>query len=110
MRIGVSSCLLGEEVRFDGQHKRDTFLADQLARFVTFVPLCPEVEIGLGVPRETIRLERRGAEVRLVAPRSGRDLTEQMRSWAERRVRTIAKEDLDGYVLKRTPRPAAWSG
>ena len=101
LRIGVSSCLLGEEVRFDGQHKRDTFLADQLARFVTFVPLCPEVEIGLGVPRETIRLERRGADVRLVAPRSGRDLTEQMRSWAERRVRTIAKEDLDGYVLKK---------
>jgi uncharacterized protein YbgA (DUF1722 family)/uncharacterized protein YbbK (DUF523 family) len=68
---------------------------------VTYVPVCPEVEIGLGVPRETIRLERRGAEARLVAPRSGRDLTETMRSWAERRVRAIAKEDLDGYVLKK---------
>ncbi|HET7754195.1 MAG TPA: DUF523 and DUF1722 domain-containing protein [Anaeromyxobacteraceae bacterium] len=101
LRIGVSSCLLGEEVRYDGQHKRDAFLADQLARFVAFVPVCPEVELGLGVPRETIRLERRGPDVRLVAPRSGRDLTEAMRAWAVRRVRAIAREDLDGYVLKK---------
>ena len=101
LRIGVSSCLLGEEVRFDGQHKRDTFLADQLSRFVSYVPLCPEVEIGLGVPRETIRLLRRGDEVRLVATRSGLDHTDAMRTWAERRVRAIAKEDLDGYVLKK---------
>jgi uncharacterized protein YbgA (DUF1722 family)/uncharacterized protein YbbK (DUF523 family) len=101
LRIGVSSCLLGEEVRFDGQHKRDGFLADQLSRFVTFVAVCPEVELGLGVPRETIRLERRADGVRLAAPRSGRDLTDAMRSWAERRVRALAKEDLDGYVLKK---------
>jgi uncharacterized protein YbgA (DUF1722 family)/uncharacterized protein YbbK (DUF523 family) len=101
LRIGVSSCLLGEEVRFDGQHKRDAFLTEQLSRFVTFVPICPEVEIGLGVPRETIRLERHAEDVRLVATRSKRDLTDAMRSFAERRVRAIAKEDLDGYVLKK---------
>jgi uncharacterized protein YbgA (DUF1722 family)/uncharacterized protein YbbK (DUF523 family) len=101
LRVGVSSCLLGEQVRFDGQHKRDDFLADRLARFVEFVPVCPEVELGLGVPRETIRLEGRGGATRLVAPRSGRDLTAAMREYAERRVAALAREDLDGYVLKK---------
>jgi uncharacterized protein YbbK (DUF523 family)/uncharacterized protein YbgA (DUF1722 family) len=101
LRVGVSSCLLGEQVRYDGQHKRDAFLADRLARFVELVPVCPEVELGLGVPRETIRLERREGAVRLVAPRSGRDLTEAMRRYAERRVAALARADLDGYVLKK---------
>jgi uncharacterized protein YbbK (DUF523 family)/uncharacterized protein YbgA (DUF1722 family) len=107
LRLGVSSCLLGQKVRYDGQHKRDAFLADRLAAYVELVPVCPEVELGLGVPRETIRLERRGGtgdpdrDVRLVAPRSGRDLTDDMRRWSERRVAAIAKLDLDGYVLKK---------
>jgi uncharacterized protein YbgA (DUF1722 family)/uncharacterized protein YbbK (DUF523 family) len=108
LRVGVSACLLGDEVRFDGQHKRDPFLADLLARFVDFVAVCPEVELGLGVPRETIRLERRatgrGADataIRLVAPRSGRDLTAPMRAWAAARVEALAGADLDGWVLKK---------
>jgi uncharacterized protein YbgA (DUF1722 family)/uncharacterized protein YbbK (DUF523 family) len=101
LRIGVSSCLLGEQVRWDGQHKRDAFLAGRLAAYAAYVPVCPEVELGLGVPRETIRLERRDGEVRLVAPRSGRDLTEDMRRYAGRRVAALEREDLDGYVLKK---------
>src|SRR4029450_6977530 len=56
IRLGVSSCLLGEEVRYDGGHKRDAFLTDVLGPFVEWVPVCPEVELGLGVPREPIRL------------------------------------------------------
>jgi uncharacterized protein YbgA (DUF1722 family)/uncharacterized protein YbbK (DUF523 family) len=101
IRIGVSSCLLGQNVRFDGGHKRDPFLMGSFARFVTWVPVCPEVEIGLGTPRESIRLERRKDAVHLVAPKSGRDLTAAMRAYAERRVRQLEAEDLCGYVLKK---------
>jgi uncharacterized protein YbbK (DUF523 family) len=120
LRVGVSSCLLGQNVRYDGRNKRDAFVADRLAALVELVPVCPEVELGLGVPRETIRLERRGApgqqEVRLVETRSGRDLTAQMRRWAERRVAALAKLDLDGFVLKKDSpscgidRVKVWSG
>jgi uncharacterized protein YbbK (DUF523 family)/uncharacterized protein YbgA (DUF1722 family) len=101
LRVGISSCLLGQKVRYDGQHKRDDFLADRLAEYVEYVPVCPEVELGLGVPRETIRLERRPAGAALVAPRSGRDLTRDMRAYAEERVAWLGTQDLDGYVLKK---------
>ena len=66
IRIGVSACLIGQTVRFDGGHKRNEFLVDTFGPFVEFVPVCPEVEIGLSVPRETLRLVRRDDEVRLV--------------------------------------------
>lgn len=100
IRIGVSSCLLGEQVRFDGGHKRDNFLVSVFGPYVEWVPVCPEVEIGLGVPRETIRLERQGALVHLVAPKSRSDHTRTMRAWARRRLKELAREDLSGYVLK----------
>ncbi len=102
VRVGISSCLLGEPVRYDGGHKRDEFLTEQLARHVEFVPLCPEVEIGLGVPRPTLRLERHADEVRMVVTESGEDLTERMRSWSEGAAERIAAAELDGYVLKRS--------
>jgi uncharacterized protein YbgA (DUF1722 family)/uncharacterized protein YbbK (DUF523 family) len=101
VRLGVSSCLLGERVRYDGGHKKDDFLTGLLARFVELVPVCPEVELGLGTPREPIRLQRDGDLVRLVAPKSGKDHTEPMRRFAERRVRALARLDLCGYVLKK---------
>ncbi len=101
IRIGISSCLLGEEVRFDGGHKRDRFLTDVLAPFVEFVPVCPEVELGMGVPRESVRLVRAGGEVRMVGNKSGTDHTEAMRRWAERRARRLEREELCGYVLKK---------
>jgi uncharacterized protein YbgA (DUF1722 family)/uncharacterized protein YbbK (DUF523 family) len=94
IRIGISSCLLGARVRYNGEHKRDAFLTDTLGKLVRFVPVCPEVEIGLGTPRETIRLERRGREVRL-------DHTDTMRTYARRKVRDIEKHDLCGYILKK---------
>lgn len=102
IRVGISSCLLGEEVRFDGGHKRDRFLTDTLARFVTFVPVCPEVELGLGTPREAIHL-REGADgaVRLVGVRSGADHTKAMTDLAGRRTRELAALDLSGYVFKK---------
>ncbi|MFD0774688.1 DUF523 domain-containing protein, partial [Streptomonospora algeriensis] len=69
-RVGVSSCLLGAPVRYNGGHSRYRFLTDMLDRHVEWVPICPEAEIGLGVPRETLRLERAGGADRVVASRS----------------------------------------
>lgn len=106
LRVGVSACLLGRAVRFDGQHKRDAFLVDQLGPFVEFVAVCPEVEVGMPIPRESLRLIRDGVptaagQTRLVAPRSGTDWTARMLVYARRRVRDLAQENLSGYVLKK---------
>jgi uncharacterized protein YbgA (DUF1722 family)/uncharacterized protein YbbK (DUF523 family) len=101
LRLGVSACLLGREVRYDGQHKRDLFVTDVLGAFVEWVPVCPELEVGMGVPREPIRLVGAGASPRLVGEKSGRDWTEPMRRFAEARVRELQKLDLHGYVTKR---------
>ena len=85
IRIGISSCLLGCEVRFDGGHKKNDFVGS-LAPWVSFVPVCPEVEIGLGTPRESLRLISLDVGVRMVAPKSGADHTDTMRSWAKARL------------------------
>ena len=100
IRIGVSSCLLGRGVRFDGGHKRDAFLTDTFGRFVEWVPVCPEVELGLGVPRKTLHLEREGDTLRLVENGTERDLTTAMRRFAAQRSRELGELDLCGYVLK----------
>jgi uncharacterized protein YbbK (DUF523 family) len=100
-RIGISACLLGQEVRYDGGHKRDAFLTEVLGRYVAWVPVCPEVELGMGTPRPPIRLERRSGEIRLVMPSTGDDYTEAMRTFTERRVDELAKLDLGGYILKK---------
>jgi uncharacterized protein YbgA (DUF1722 family)/uncharacterized protein YbbK (DUF523 family) len=101
IRIGVSSCLLGNEVRFDGGHKRNEFVTDIFGQFVEFVPICPEVEIGMGTPRESIGLRRRDGEVRLLGNKSGTDVTVKMQSYAERRTRALRAEELSGYILKK---------
>ena len=118
VRIGISTCLLGENVRHDGGHKRDAFLVETLGRLVDWVPVCPEVELGLGTPREPIRLVRDAGQtggVRLVS-RSGIRLTGRMRQFARSRIRALAKEDLSGYILKKDSpscgmeRVKVWSG
>lgn len=101
IRLGVSACLLGEEVRHDGGHKRDRFITDMLGPYVEWVPVCPEVEIGLGIPRDTLRLVGTPKAPRLVQDKTGEDLTERMQRYAEDRVRALADLDLDGYLLKR---------
>jgi len=104
IKIGVSSCLLGEQVRFDGGHKRSDFLVDTLGGFVEFVPVCPEMEIGLGVPRETLRLVRDGNAAgiaRLVTNKTGVDHTDKMNAYAEQRVNALGREQISGYVLKK---------
>jgi uncharacterized protein YbgA (DUF1722 family)/uncharacterized protein YbbK (DUF523 family) len=100
VRVGVSSCLLGQPVRYDGGHKRNDFIVDVLAPYVEFVPVCPEVELGLGTPRETLRLIRSGGDLRLVMA-NGEDHTEGMHRYARRRVRALDKEQLSGYILKK---------
>jgi uncharacterized protein YbgA (DUF1722 family)/uncharacterized protein YbbK (DUF523 family) len=104
-RIGVSSCLLGNNVRFDGQHKRDPFLVDALGPFVDFVPVCPEVEVGMTTPRETLRLIRigsaRAGNTRMVGTKSDEDWTARMTTYADRRVKALADDHLSGYVLKK---------
>ncbi len=101
IRIGISSCLLGEGVRFDGGHKRDTFLTETFGRFVEWVPVCPEVECGLGTPRESMRLVSAGDGVRLMTGKTAVDLTDRMSQYSQRRVEELASEDLCGYVLKK---------
>ena len=101
IRIGVSSCLLGAEVRYDGGHKRDEFLLASLGRHVTWVSVCPELEFGLGVPRESLRLVGSPESPSLIGSRSGTDHGDAMRAWAADRVESLAALDLDGYILKK---------
>lgn len=100
IKIGISSCLLGEPVRYDGGHKHDRFLTDTLGRYVAYVPVCPEVELGLGIPRESMRLVGDPDAPRLVTYRTRRDLTEEMTKWAQKRVSVLAGENLCGFIFK----------
>ena len=97
--VGVSTCLLGERVRYNGDHKRDNYIVDILADYFKWVPVCPEVEIGLGTPREAIRLVREDQRIKLKTTQTEIDLTEQMTDYSQDRVETLS--DLNGYILKK---------
>lgn len=99
--VGISSCLLGENVRYDGGHQLDRYLRDILGRHVEFVPVCPEAECGLGVPREAMRLvEADDGSVRLVTRETGKDMTPVMQSWMTGRLRELVRLPLCGFVFK----------
>jgi len=100
IRVGISSGLLGNEVRFDGGHKRDRYLTDTLGQFFEWVSVCPEVEMGLGTPRETLRLVGDPAAPRLVFGKTRGDQTEGMQTWSKTRLEQLATMDLCGYILK----------
>jgi uncharacterized protein YbgA (DUF1722 family)/uncharacterized protein YbbK (DUF523 family) len=100
IKIGISACLLGETVRYDGQHKLDRYLRDTLGRFVEFIPVCPEVECGLGVPREAMRLVGDIDRPRLLTINSKQDFTERMESWSERRLDELSSLGLCGFIFK----------
>jgi uncharacterized protein YbbK (DUF523 family) len=100
-KLGISACLLGQKVRFDGGHKREQFLTDLFGRFVEWIPICPEVEVGMGVPREIVRLVGMTANPRMIAEKSGRDWTSAMNHFAAKRLREIAELNLSGYVFKK---------
>ncbi len=101
VRVGVSRCLLGDGVRYDGGHKRDVFVADTLAPFVRYVAVCPEVEMGMGAPREAIRLVRGEDGPRLRGVDGGEDHSARMRRFAARRAVELRELDLHGYILKK---------
>ena len=100
IRIGISSCLLGNCVRYDGGHKLDHYLTDTLGQYMKYVPVCPEVECGLGTPREAMRLVGSPDNPRLVTRRTGTDHTPQMVRWAKIRVKELEKEKLCGFIFK----------
>ncbi|MCP3917502.1 MAG: DUF1722 domain-containing protein [bacterium] len=102
VRLGISSCLLGRSVRYDGGHCRDRFLVDQLGAWVEWRAVCPEQEAGMSTPRPAIRLVEQEGDVRLVEPKSGHDWTDTMLGLAERRVDDVTGDGLDGYVLKKS--------
>ena len=101
LRVGISRCLLGEEVRFDEGHKRDTFLTEVLGRYVEWVPVCPEVEAGLGTPREAMRLVGDPQDPRLVTIKSGTDHTRALETMTTNRIEELKELDLSGYVFKK---------
>ncbi|MEJ2695821.1 MAG: DUF523 and DUF1722 domain-containing protein [Candidatus Sulfobium sp.] len=100
IKLGISSCLLGRKVRYDGGHKLDHFLADTLGKFVEWVPVCPEVESGLPVPREAMRLVGSPDAPRLVTVRTGEDHTGRVEKWAGRRLSELEEAGLCGFVFK----------
>ena len=100
VRLGISSCLLGNSVRWNAGHKLDRFLTNTLGQFVDYVPVCPEVEAGFGVPRESMRLVGDPENPRLITFKSKTDHTGQMLRWARKRVKELEKEDLHGFIFK----------
>lgn len=98
--MGVSSCLLGNKVRYDGGHKHDRYVTETLGHFFDFVPVCPEVECGLPTPREAMRLVGDPDAPRLVTNKTGIDHTEKMLSWAAKRLVELEKESLCGFIFK----------
>lgn len=102
LKIGVSACLLGQEVRFNGGHCNHRFLSNQFSKYATFEPVCPEVAIGMGIPRKSVRLERDNASnenIRMIEPTSGQDFTDSMVSYSQEKASQL--KDLDGFVFKK---------
>lgn len=100
-RIGISACLLGQKVRYNRGHKLDPFLTNIFGQFVEWVPVCPEFEVGMGVPRQPVRLVGSGEKPRMIAERSGKDWTDKMNSFAAKRSGQLAALDLSGCVFKK---------
>jgi uncharacterized protein YbbK (DUF523 family) len=100
IKIGISSCLLGNNVRYDGGNKLDRFLKDTLDAFVEYVPVCPETECGLEIPREPMRLEGDINDPRLIVITSGKDITNRMKQWSKKRIIDLKKENLCGFIFK----------
>jgi uncharacterized protein YbgA (DUF1722 family)/uncharacterized protein YbbK (DUF523 family) len=101
IKIGVSSCLLGKEVRYNGGHSLDRYITGTLSDYFSFVDVCPEVEAGFGIPRETLRLVGDPDAPRLVTTKTKKDFTDKMMNWAKQRVLELEKEDLCGFIFKK---------
>lgn len=100
IKVAISSCLVGQKTRYDGGHRWDRFLTDTLGRYLELVPICPEAECGLGVPREPMRLMDHPEAPRLLTVQTGRDLTDRMATWVERKMMHLVSENLAGFIFK----------
>jgi len=100
IRLGISSCLLGENVRYDGGHSHDRFLTDTLGQYVEYIPVCPEVGCGLPVPREAMHLEGDPSSPHLMTIRTRQDITERMLNWSIKKAAELEKDDLCGFIFK----------
>src|SRR5688572_14898057 len=100
LKIGISQCLLGAEVRYDGSHKRNSFVVDLLGQFFSWVPVCPEVESGMGVPREPVGLKASEEGTRMVGVESGTDHTEALNRFTVNKIEDLEGVPLRGYILK----------
>ncbi len=100
IKIGISSCLLGNKVRYDGGHSHDRFLTQTLGLFAEYVPVCPEVECGMSIPREAVRLVGTPEDPRLVTQKTKQDKTRQMKDWIPARLKTLEKENLCGFIFR----------
>lgn len=98
--LGVSACLLGKHVRYDGGHKKNNFILSSLSNEIDFESVCPEVEAGFGIPRSTMQLRQKGKEVRLVFSKDPeKDVTDQLLEYSEEKIINLA--NLDGFILKK---------
>ena len=109
IKMGISTCLLGEKVRYDGGHKLDRYITETLGQYFDYVPVCPEVEYGFPIPREALRLVGDPALPRLLTVRTAIDHTDGMLDWAERKLGELEREELCGFILRAAPPvPACW--
>jgi len=100
IKIGVSSCLLGNNVRYDGGHRRDHCLRDTLGQFVKWLPVCPEVESGMLTPREPMQLMDDGVSLRLVTAQTGVDQAWLLSRWAGSKLKQLERDEVCGFVFK----------
>jgi uncharacterized protein YbgA (DUF1722 family)/uncharacterized protein YbbK (DUF523 family) len=100
IKIGVSSCLTGEKVRWNGDHKQDRYVKDTLSQFFEYVPVCPEVEVGMGTPRETVALYGSLEKPKMISRKTRTDWTHKMNRYTKDRIKDLSKDDLCGYIFK----------
>jgi uncharacterized protein YbbK (DUF523 family) len=98
--VGISPCLLGKKVRYDGGQRRNRYITDILGKYFAWIPVCPEVEYGLGIPREPMQLVGDQAKPRIVTISTGIDHTDGMVKWVENKLVELEKEDLCGFIFK----------
>lgn len=101
IRIGISRCLLGDAVRFDGGHKHDRFLTETLGHYFEWIPVCPEMEAGMGAPRESVRLVAYPEGLRMEGVRSKTDFTRPMKEYSLTKIKDLQNETLHGFILKK---------
>ncbi|OFZ45763.1 MAG: hypothetical protein A2381_15045 [Bdellovibrionales bacterium RIFOXYB1_FULL_37_110] len=100
LRLGISACLLGAKVRYDGAHKLDKWIKNTLGQFATFIPICPELECKMSIPRPPMHLEGTRDNPHLIQTLAKLDLTKQMNSWIKPKIKELKYKNLDGYILK----------